>query len=104
MQSAEIFGGLSQPLDDIEEYHPNEIKEALIEGLLNREGEVAVLFAAMLFYIYGKATEPFDMKQRPFFLRFNTGNKKERVQVFLELCKQLEINPEKYLAPKNSES
>jgi hypothetical protein len=104
LQSAEIFGGLSQALDDIEEYHPNEIKEALIEGLLSREGEVAVLFAAMLFYIYGKATEPFDMKQRPFFLRFNTGNKKERVQVFLELCKQLEINPEKYLAPKNSES
>jgi hypothetical protein len=31
LQSAEIFGGLSQALDDIEEYHPNEIKEALIE-------------------------------------------------------------------------
>ena len=97
LQSAEIFGGLSQALDDIEEYHPNEVKEALLEGLLSREGEVAVLFAAMLFYIYGKATEPFDMKQRPFFLRFNTENKEERVQVFLELCKQLKIDPEKYL-------
>jgi len=59
---------------------------------------VAVLFAAMLFYIYGKATEPFDMKQRPFFLRFNTEDKKERVQVFLNLCKQLNIDPKKYLA------
>lgn len=104
LQSAEIFGGLSQALDDIEEYHPNEIKEALIEGLLSREGEVAVLFAAMLFYIYGKATEPFDMKQRPFFPRFNTENKEDRVQVFLELCKQLKFDPEKYLAPKDSES
>jgi hypothetical protein len=97
LQSAEIYGGLSQALDDIEEYHPKEVKEALIEGLLNREGEVAVLFAAMLFYIYGKATGPFDMKQRPFFLRFNTEDKKERVQVFLDLCKQLNIDPEKYL-------
>ena len=59
LQSAEIFGGLSQALDDIEEYHPNEVKEALLEGLLSREGEVAVLFAAMLFYIYGKGNGAF---------------------------------------------
>lgn len=97
LEHAEIFTGLSQVLDDIEEYHPTVVKEAIIAGLLNREGEVAVLFAAMLFYLYGKAKEPFDMKQRPFFLRFNTENRKERVQVFQELCKQLSINPEKYL-------
>jgi hypothetical protein len=98
LQRAEIFGGLSQVLDDIEEYHPMEVKEALIAGLLSREGDVAVLFAAMLFYFYGKAKEPFDMNQRPFFMRFNTENKQERVQAFRELCKQLNINSEKYLA------
>ena len=49
LRTAEIFSGLSQALDEIEEYHPKEIKEALIEGLLNRRGEVAVLFAGMLF-------------------------------------------------------
>jgi hypothetical protein len=100
LQHAEIFSGLSQALDDVEEYHPAEVKETLIRGLLTREGEVAVLFAAMLFYLYGKAKEPFDMKQRPFFLRFNTKNKKEREQAFRELCKQLNIGSEKYLAPK----
>jgi hypothetical protein len=97
LQNAELFGGLSQTLDDIEEYHPKEIKEALIKGLLTRKGEVATLFAAMLFYLFGKADEPFDMKQRPFFLRFNTENKTERLEVFLELCKILNIKPEKYL-------
>ena len=100
LRTAEIFSGLSQALDEIEEYHPKEIKETLIEGLLNREGEVAVLFAGMLFFIYGKATEAFDWDQRPFFLSFNTENKTERMQAFLELCKQLEINPEKYLGAK----
>ena len=100
LQSAELFSGLSQVLDDIEEYHPTEVKEALITGLLSQKGEVAVLFAAMLFYLFGKAEEPFDMEQRPFFLRFNTENREERVQVFLELCKQLNINPEKYLVLK----
>jgi hypothetical protein len=100
LESTKIFSGLSQTLDDIEEYHPSEIKEALIKGLLSREGDVAVLFAAMLFYIYGKATEPFDMEQRPFFLRFNTEDKEERTRVFLELCKQLNVNPKKYLVVK----
>lgn len=97
---AKIFTGLSQVLDDIEEYHPREVKEALVRGLLSREGEVAVLFAGMLFYLYGKAKEPFDMEQRPFFLRFKTESKEERVQTFRELCKQLKIIPEKYLKQK----
>ena len=97
LQSAELFGGLSQTLDDIEEYHPKEIKEALIKGLLSREGGVATLFAAMLFYIYGKADEPFDWAQRSFFLRFNTENKEERLEVFVELCKKLKIKSEKIL-------
>jgi hypothetical protein len=102
LQHAKIFGGLSQVLDDIEEYHPQEVKEALTEGLLSREGDVAVLFAAMLFYLYGKAKEPFDMDQRSFFLRFNTENRRERVQAFQDLCTQLNINSEKYLTPKQN--
>ena len=103
LQNEEIFNGLSQALDEVEEYHPEEIKEELIKGLLSREGEVAVLFGAMLFYIYGKAKEPFDMNQRPFFLTFNTESKTERLAAFLELCKQLKINSEKYI-PTNKQN
>jgi hypothetical protein len=97
LQSAEIFNGLSQVLDEVERYHPQEVKEALITGLLNRKGDVAVLFAAMLFYLFGCAKKPFDMKQRPYFLRFNTEDKKERFEVFRDLCQKLKINPEKYM-------
>ena len=100
LQHAEVFSGLSQVLDDIEDYHPIGVKEALTQGLLSRKGDVAVLFAAMLFYLYGKADEPFDMELRPFFLRFNTENREERVKVFRELCIQLNINPEKFLSSK----
>ncbi len=100
LATAELFEGLSQTLDDTQDYHPKEIKEALIKGLLRRKGEVAVLLAAMLFYIYGKADEPFDMNQRPFFLRFNTEDKEGRVKALLELCKELNIKPEKYLNQK----
>ena len=97
LQNVEIFSGLSQVLLEVERYHPQEVKEALIKGLLNRKGDVAVHFAAMLFYLFGEAKEPFDWKQRPFFLRFNTEDRKERVEVFRELCQKLKISPEKYL-------
>jgi hypothetical protein len=97
LQKTEIFSGFSNVLDEVEKHHPQEVKEALIKGLLNRKGDVAVHFAAMLFYLFGEAKEPFDWKQRPFFLRFNTEDRKERVEVFRELCQKLKISPEKYL-------
>ena len=97
LENAEIFGGLAQVLLEIERYHPDEVKESLIKGLLNRKGEVAVLFAAMLFYIFGAAKEPFDWGKKPLFLRFKTEDKTERVKVFRDVCQKLRINPEKYL-------
>jgi len=100
LQSSQIFSGLSQTLDDIEKFHPKPVKEALLKGLLSREGEVAVLFAAMLFYIYRKTADPFDMKLHSFFLSFNTENREKRLQAFRVLCSQLNINAEKYLESK----
>jgi hypothetical protein len=97
LQTAEIYSGLSHVLDEVERYHPEEVKSCLIKGLLNRKGDVAVLFAAMLFYLFEEAKNAFDMKQRPFFLRFNTEDRKERVEAFRELCQKLNISPEKYL-------
>jgi hypothetical protein len=97
LQNAEIFGGLSQVLLEVERHHPEEVKDALIKGLLNRKGDVAVHFAAMLFYLFGEAKEPFDWKQRPFFLRFKTEDRNQRVEIFREVCQKLKINPEKYL-------
>jgi len=97
LQNTEIFSGFSNVLDEVERYHPEEVKEALIKGLLSQRGDVAVLFAAMLFYLFGQAKEPFDWKQRPFFLRFNTEYRKERVEAFQELCQKLKISAEKYL-------
>jgi len=97
LQNTEIFSGFSNVLNEVERYHPEEVKETLIKGLLNRTGDVAVHFAAMLFYLFGKAKEPFEWEQRPFFLRFNTEDRKMRVEVFRELCQKLKISPEKYL-------
>jgi hypothetical protein len=91
LKRSQFFGGLSQAIDEVAEFHPPEIVEALFDGALNREGEVAVHFAALLMFIHGKAKEPFDMRQRPFFLRFNTTDRAERKAVFRELCDKIGV-------------
>ena len=67
--------------------------DALFRGVLQREGDVAVHFAALLMFLHGKAKEAFDWDQRPFFLDFNTADRAERRQRFRELCEKLGLNP-----------
>jgi hypothetical protein len=89
LESAEIYGGLTQALLQIESFHPPEVVEALFRGVLARSGEVAVLLAAMLMYIHGKAASSFDWDQRPFFLKFNTDDRAERAEAFKDLCERV---------------
>jgi hypothetical protein len=91
-----VYGGLSHALDLVQEFHPPEVVEELFRGVQEREGEVAVNFAAMLLFIYGKAEDPFDWSQRPFLLRFNTDDGDERREAFLELCQKIGVKAEDY--------
>jgi len=86
LKSAGPFAGLTQVLDEAEQFHPPEVVEALLQGTLEREGDVAVHLAALLLFLHGKADEPFDMEHRPFFLRFNTDDRAKREAAFRELC------------------
>jgi hypothetical protein len=58
---------------------------------------VAVHFAALLFFLHGKAPEPFDWGQRPFFLRFQTTERGDRSAVLRELCVAIGFDAGKYL-------
>ncbi len=97
LEHAGVYGGLTQALDQIEQFHPPAIIDALLRCSLAREGEVAVHFAAMLFFLFGKAKSSFDWDHRPFFLRFHTEDKAERTTVFKELCQAIGVNPDRYL-------
>ncbi len=97
LKSATFFYGLLQTLYLVEKYHPTEIIRELFNGLLNREGDVAVHFAAMLFYIYGIDETYFPWENRPFFLKFNTSNMADRKIVFKELCEKINVDYRIYL-------
>ncbi len=93
----DVFGGLSQAIDEAAEFHPPAVIDALFNGALNRPGQTAVLFAGLLFYVHGKSKEPFDWNHRPFFLRFAAEARAERKAVFRELCEKVGVDSTKYL-------
>ena len=74
---------------EVEEFHPPAVIDALLRGVLKRDGETAVHYAAMLMFIYGKATSSFDWEHRPFFLQFNTDDRHERQTAYRELCARI---------------
>lgn len=97
LEGSDTYGGLTQALLQIEEFHPPPIIEALLRGVLTRSEGHPVHFAAMLMFLHGKATSAFDWAQRPFFLKFNTDDRPERIQLFQELCGKIGVDPAKYL-------
>jgi hypothetical protein len=97
LQTRALNSGLSQALDEAAEFHPKEVVDALLRGALKSDGEAAVNIAGLLMYIHGKADDPFDWDQRPFFLRFNTENREERKAAFLELCEKIGVEASDYL-------
>lgn len=99
LEGAEFYGGLTQALAQVEEFHPPKIVDALFRGALVRDGGTAVHFAAMLIFLHGKAKSSFDWDQRPFFLRFNTECRPEREAVFGELCAKVGVAAGKFLRP-----
>lgn len=99
VEQAENFAGLSQTLLEVERFHPPEVVRALLRGLMERDGGTACHFAAMLYFLHGKASSAFDWKHRPFFLRFNTGDLAEREKAVRELCETIGVPPHTCLKP-----
>lgn len=91
-----LMDNLGASIDEAEAFHPPGVIDALFRGALNRP-QAGVHFAALLMYLHGKADEPFDWSQRPFFLRFNTPDRQEREAVFRELCEKVGVDAGKYL-------
>ncbi len=91
LRSAQIMTGLSEALDQIEDFHPPVVVDALFRGLLEREGEVAYHCAEMLALIHGAIPSRYDWSLRPLFLRFTTNNPDERRAALEEL--QLHLTP-----------
>ena len=90
------FGsGLSQALELTTRFPSEAIERTLLHGARcagDDEGK-AIHFTALLLFLHGKAAEPFDQTQQPFFQRFHAAPGPKREQVFRELCERIGVQP-----------
>jgi hypothetical protein len=71
---------------DLAQDHPTpRVKRALLDCARLADPVLRVNAAAMLMYLCGKADEPFDWAQRPFFLRFASDDGAELRAAWTEL-------------------
>lgn len=98
LKHGKFFDDLTSVLDQVEEFHPPEVINALFRGLFVRPGEIATNYAGMLTFLHGKADSTFDWDQRPLFLKFNSDDGAERTRAFEELCVLLELDPAEVMA------
>lgn len=96
LETSTIYGGLTHAIDEADEFHPPAVMDTLFRCTLDREGDIACHYAALLYYLHGKAKSQFDWDHRPFFLRFNTTDRAARKAAFLELCEKLGVDAKKY--------
>ncbi|MEO7361415.1 MAG: hypothetical protein ABI120_13870 [Gemmatimonadaceae bacterium] len=93
LKHGKFFDDLTRVLNQVEDFHPPLIVNALFRGLFVRPGEIATNFAAMLAFVHGKADSSFDWDHRPLFLKFGSDDAAERERAFVELCALLELDP-----------
>jgi len=92
LEETDFHTGLTQALLEVESFHPPEVIATLLRGVLERNGDHACHFAAMLMFLHGQAKSSFDWEHRPFYLRFNTDDSTEREAMFREICDQISVS------------
>lgn len=96
LETAQPMSNLSRALDMAAEHKSPRVVDALLRCTLRPQREVSVNAAGLLYYLFGKTSEPFDWKKRPFFLRFGESPAEQR-KAFAEMCAELGIDAQPYL-------
>jgi hypothetical protein len=94
LPSATILNGMVVTLDFALAHPSLAVCRKLLWCTLNGNDDIRVHAAALVHFLYGRSSERFDMKHRPFYLRFKSKNTVERNQAYVELCKDIGVKPE----------
>lgn len=89
LADGKIYHGLSEALDEIENFHPPAVERALWRAARYAAGDVAYHAGTTLLLIHGKIASRFDWAFRPQMLLLNTENDHERERAFESLCEVL---------------
>jgi hypothetical protein len=89
-------GPISRVLD-LAAAHPTlRVRKVLMDQALNGSDVMRVHAAALSLFLAGKAKEPFDWDERPFFLRLGSDDRSERLEAYRELQQRVgSLEPDK---------
>jgi hypothetical protein len=87
----DVYNGLDLTLRQVEVIHPPVVMAAMLARVTRESGVAAVHFAGMLLFLHGQAQEPFDWEQRPFLLRFNSGDEMDRQVALRDLGQRINM-------------
>lgn len=86
----ELYDGLSIAIDLAAEHRRKSLIPLLLDRTQAGTAEARIHAAALIWFLAGKSEEPFDMKQRAFFLRFGEDEKTRR-EAYEELCRRIGV-------------
>lgn len=91
IDTATLSDGLIGALDQVADFHPPPLIDALLRALRARESELAYHFAETLARAFGADTSHAEANLRPVFLRFSTPDLSARERALRELGERLGI-------------
>ncbi len=89
-----ILNGLSFTFRLAEQYPTEAVRRAVLKNAMHGADDARVLSAALAEFLFGAARSSFDMHRRELYLRFNEKNPAVRREAYLELCRNVGIDPE----------
>jgi hypothetical protein len=87
----DLYGGLSIAIDLAAEYRRVSLIPMLLARTLKGTPEARIHAAALAWFLAGRSEEPFDMSERPFFLRFGEEDEAARREAYAELRRRIGV-------------
>ncbi|MES1187576.1 MAG: hypothetical protein ABUL60_27405 [Myxococcales bacterium] len=94
LRTTTILDGMVKTLAFAAEHPSPAVLRTLLNRSLHGNDDIRVHAAALVHFLHGGSTSSFDMSFRPFYLRFASKNRQERLDAYRELCTQIGVQPE----------
>lgn len=94
LAQTKIIDGMVKTLSFAAAHPTAGVRAKLLYSALHGKNHIRVHAAALVHFLYGGSASHFDMNFRSFYLRFGAKDREERRAAYLELCKQIGVEPE----------
>jgi hypothetical protein len=88
-----LLNGMVKTLDFAASHPTAAVKAKLLKCAREGNSNIRVHAAALVHFLHGGASRAFDVKHRPFYLKFASKDRKTRQAAYLELCEKIGVDP-----------